>query len=118
MPQNTTIPTTPTFFHVSALEHYLVWREPLMWEPTRTPPSKTSSRAENRALPPTSSLNNKRLAQPAPMPRSTPRLALETFGHAPVAHSCVEGRPRRPSLLNPLGLPAPLTTRQLLCVYG
>ncbi|KAK4047873.1 hypothetical protein OIO90_006034 [Microbotryomycetes sp. JL221] len=36
----------------------------------------------------------------------------------PVQSLCIEGRPRRIRLKNPLGLPAPLTTRQLLYILG
>lgn len=36
----------------------------------------------------------------------------------PVAHQCLEGQPRRPTIGNPLGLPTPLTIRQLIYIWG
>jgi hypothetical protein len=42
-------------------------------------------------------------------------LEPETFlSGGAVAQACIQGYPRRPALSNPLGLPGPLTTKQLL----
>ncbi|KAL8280309.1 hypothetical protein RQP46_007226 [Phenoliferia psychrophenolica] len=48
-----------------------------------------------------------------------PKLEQETFSKGlPVAHLCVEGKPRKPSWSNPLGLPEPLTAKQLFYIWG
>ncbi|KAM0754172.1 hypothetical protein T439DRAFT_172849 [Meredithblackwellia eburnea MCA 4105] len=48
-----------------------------------------------------------------------PPLIPETFEKtAPVAQLCVQGKPRKPSLLNPLGLPAPLSNKQLFYIIA
>ncbi|GAA5909521.1 hypothetical protein JCM8208_006550 [Rhodotorula glutinis] len=45
-------------------------------------------------------------------------IPLEPTLRQPVEHECVEGRSRRISWRNPLGLPAPLTWKQILYIVG
>ncbi|GAA6044194.1 hypothetical protein JCM8097_006807 [Rhodosporidiobolus ruineniae] len=52
-----------------------------------------------------------------PRPRR-PTIVPEPKIKAPVEHECIEGRSRRISWRNPLGLPAPLSWKQILYVVG